>query len=161
MCRLLVWLALLSFTVSCSSSDDVVYIFTGKTWKLTFIANEGSTQQVDYWGNQSWDNSMNLLKQPDNFTITFTGAEMPDESTQGTFKARGAASTPEGKWTVAAGSRNLTMSSSTGTAETDVLAKAFVNALQHTVYYSGDSNNLYIYFKEGQWTRYLALYPVK
>ena len=66
------------FFASCNTEDDVIEIFTGKTWKLTFIATEGSYEQVDFWsGNEAArKKSMEELAKSGTFILNFNGDEI-------------------------------------------------------------------------------------
>lgn len=44
-------LMLLPLFAGCNDTDDVAAIFTGKTWKLSFIARDGETRMYEpFWG---------------------------------------------------------------------------------------------------------------
>ena len=77
----------------CNNEDDVVEIFTGKTWKLSKISAEGTNIQFNHWPNDNangdaFKQSMDLLRGSGNFTITFSGGEI-NGITGGTFNGRG------------------------------------------------------------------------
>jgi hypothetical protein len=138
---------------SCGTTDDVVGIFTGKTWKLTVITAEDSDKQYPFWdggvSGPAFEKSMDLLAKAGNFTITFTGAALEEGITSGAFSGRGVATSFSGKWRVDDASRTLQMGVDppVGT-ESDVFAKAFITGLLNAKRYEGDFNNLYIYYKE-------------
>ena len=46
----LLWMLLCPLLAGCTNDDDVIAIFTGKSWKLTYIAAEGTNKQYDFWG---------------------------------------------------------------------------------------------------------------
>lgn len=153
----LLMLAIIATTFGgCNNEDDVIEIFTGKTWKLTFIAAEGSNQQFNFWGgkldenNPAFTNSMNALAQSGNFTLEFVGTDLAS-TTGGTFNGRGVRSTISGNWTANGASNVLELSNVKVIGnETDALAKAFVTGLQNANRYSGDNQNLYIYYTENK-----------
>ena len=43
-------LLLLPLFSGCNDSDDVAAIFTGKTWKLTYITLKDGNKMIDLWG---------------------------------------------------------------------------------------------------------------
>lgn len=145
----------------CNNEDDVIEIFTGKTWKMTFIAAEGSNKQFDFWGGNETqrENSMNALAQSGNFTLEFVGTDL-STTTGGTFNGRGVRSTVSGSWTANGASHDLVLSNVKATSnETDALAKAFVTGLQNAYRYTGDNQNLYIYYKENGNVKFMAFRP--
>nr|WP_320059480.1 DUF4847 family protein [uncultured Bacteroides sp.] len=150
LCFLILLFPLLS---GCNDTDDIAKIFLGKTWKLTNIM-EGDAPS-DYWnGNQAaGEASLALIRQGDNCTIKFNGT-ITENIIIGTIAGTATSTTFNGKWR--ADGENRTFSSSTNTTtDSDVLGRAFLNGLNNATSYSGDENNLYIYFKEGQRTKYL------
>ena len=78
-------LVLLLFA-GCNMEDDVLEIFSGKTWKLTYISTENSNKQFDFWGSGDSSQSMTALKQTNTFTVSFEGSEI-NATTGGTFNA--------------------------------------------------------------------------
>jgi hypothetical protein len=151
-------LALSSLT-ACSSSDDVVAIFTGKKWKLSFIAAEGSTQRFDFWqgDTEAEKNSMKLLGVANNFTLQFNGADM-GTYIGGGFSAQGVNSKPGGTWNADGKSRTLTMQTTSNGSESDVFAKAFLTGLLNAFRYEGDTNNLFIYYHDGKSVKYMGFF---
>jgi hypothetical protein len=149
-------LALSSLT-ACSSSDDVVAIFTGKKWKLSYIAAEGTTRRYDFWqgDKEAEQNSMKLLGIENNFTLQFNGADM-GSYIGGGFSARGVGSQPEGNWSADGNARTLTMQTTIKGSESDVFAKAFLTGLQNAFRYEGDTRNLFIYYHDGKLVKYMG-----
>ena len=140
-------LVLLLFA-GCNMEDDVLEIFSGKTWKLTYISTENSNKQFDFWGSGDSSQSMEALKQTNTFTITFEGSEI-NAITGGTFNATAITATVNGQWNADGKSQEMTTSNvQVSYAESDPLAIAFVRGLQNAVRYGGDSSNLYIYYKD-------------
>ena len=61
---------------SCNNKDDVMEIFTGKTWKLTRLTTEGSSNRFlsGLWDNEdSYNNSIEKLNSAGNYIINFYG----------------------------------------------------------------------------------------
>lgn len=144
---LLFILFFIPFLSACNSSDDVEKIFTGKTWKLTGIWEEKKPEIADIWTNEAQKNaSLKLLKGENNFIVTFDGSE-DKNIINGNFNGKGASSSFEGKWR-ANGENNEFITSNfrqTG-SESDILAKVYIEGLKNATSYSGDTNNLYLYF---------------
>jgi hypothetical protein len=139
---------------SCGTTDDVVGIFTGKTWKLTAITAEDSNQQYPFWeggvSGPAFEKSMDLLAKAGNFTVIFSGAALEEGITSGTLNAHGAATSLSGKWEVIDADRTLKIMGVTtsGPTESDILARAFITGLLNVKRYEGDFNNLYIHYQE-------------
>lgn len=149
---------------SCNNEDDVLEIFTGKSWKLSKISAEGTNIQFNYWPNDNaagdaYQSSMKLLKSQSNFTLTFTGGQI-GEKISGTFSGKGVQCSFDGQWQADGNNQQLNMSiNSSAGSESDPLAKAFINGLKNVIRYEGDAKNLFIYFKEGQTTKYMGFTP--
>ena len=156
----LLLLLLLPLLGGCSEEDDVQEIFTGKTWKLTYIALEGQHQMFDFWNNDTnaAQRSKQLLEQGATFTIDFNGSETTDY-VGGEFEARAVNRTITGIWAADGASRELRLDNirTTG-SDTDILARAFLIGLENAIRYSGDSQNLYIYYEDGQTTKCMAFH---
>lgn len=154
--------ALLSVLVeSCNREDDVLEIFTGRTWKLSYIAAEGTNVMYDYWGDNStaYKNSMNYLAQDNTFIIDFSGTG-DGNSVSGSFSGTVVTATITGQWQADAQGRTITTSSvRQSSQETDVLARAFITGLTNAIRYEGDTNNLFIYFEDGQTVKRLGFVP--
>lgn len=146
----------------CNNEDDVIKIFTGKTWKLSFIATEGSIKQFDFWnGNESaYNNSMQALKNENNFILNFDGSNLSG-ITGGGFNGRGIITSINGSWRANGETNELSIAIEGSPTENDVLGQAFITGLKNAFHYRGDENNLYIYYKEGQTTKFLAFSPYK
>lgn len=155
---LLFILFFLPFLSACNSTDDVGRIFTGKTWKLTGIWEEKKPDEVNLWSDETQRNtSMKLLKGENNFIVNFDGAEDKNLIT-GNFNGRGAGSTFEGKWRANGESNEFSTSNFRQTgSESDILAKVYIEGLKSATRYSGDENNLYLYFIYENKTIRLAL----
>lgn len=157
---LVLLLTLLPLVSSCNDEDDVESIFTSKTWKMTFIAVEGQTKQFDFWNgdDKARLSSMEKLGKEGNFTLTFEG-KADSEVISGTFTGQGINSSVSGSWNANGETNALTISVSKSPTESDVLGKAFLNGLKNAQRYEGDVNNLYIYYKDGQTTKFMAFRP--
>lgn len=146
---LLFILLFLPFLSACNSTDDVGRIFTGKTWKLTRICEENTYDMVNLWSDNAQKTaSMGLLNKENNFVITFDGTEDKSLIT-GTFNGRGANKSYNNSTWRANGESNeykTTKFESQGSKETDILAKVYIEGIESATRYSGDENNLYLYF---------------
>lgn len=148
---------------ACNQSDDVVDIFTGKTYKLTnFFHSNGKQSLEDYLVGMNATQREECLKRwanKDNYTIKFTGAEIEGDVI-GEYGGRAGNSTISGKWRANGDNNSFSTSNQAdpGSNE-DVLGRAFVNALKNAYKYEGDTaGNLTIYFKENNTDKYLLLY---
>lgn len=162
---LLMFALLLPVLSGCDQEDNVIGIFTDKVWKLTYIAAEGNEDKMyNFWGdnNTAYQNSMNALKEDANYIITFEGGDVNGTIT-GTFSAHTASATITGRWTADGGSRKFTTSDIrvNGSERDAYLGKAFTYGLRNAEKYSGDNNNLFIYYKEGQRTFIIFLHPLR
>lgn len=158
-------LALLCLLTACNNTDDVQKIFTGKTWKLSVIKYAGSDKECkDYWVdgqgkfNQSaFEISNKWLMEAGNFTLTFTGATIDDEiSGKASVKAI-AVNINDASWRANAKSNEFAIGIK-NTADKDVLATAFLKGLAKATSYSGNEHNLYLYFTEGQQSKYMVFH---
>ncbi|MCD8184260.1 MAG: DUF4847 domain-containing protein [Bacteroides sp.] len=165
---LLLAIAILPFLGGCNDEDDVIKIFTGKTWKLSYIGLEGSYQQYNFWGekgmspnNPAYTNSMDLLKQANNFTITFNGSTLVNNTPGGTFEGKIVDPAGfDGTWKADGKNHTLSLNpDGVWPGESDVLAKAFREGLMNAFQYGGDSRNLFIYYKDGQTTKFMGFTP--
>ena len=156
----LLWMLLCPLLAGCTNDDDMIAIFTGKSWKLTYIAAEGTNKQYDFWGGNetAFQNSMDALKNTANFVIGFEGNDL-NGIAGGTFSGRGILYTFDGTWSADGESNALSLSLKDASTERDVLASAFMQGLRNAYRYSGDSQNLYIYYKEGQTVKFMAFRP--
>lgn len=134
---------------ACSDDDDLKEIFTGKKWKMSYIFNENNYKvPADLWEGDSSrrDASLTSRDTEGNYTIVFTGAEISG-SFHGAVSGRTVNSQFTGQWDANPRTHELNISelSWTGT-ETDIMAKSFKQGLENAFKFSGDSNNLYIYY---------------
>lgn len=147
--KLLALLATILLLAGCNKEDDVLEIFTGKTWKLTYISTENSHEQYDFWSNsQESEQSFSALKQPGNFTVTFEGTNL-NQTIGGTFNAKAINANIDGQWNANGESHEMhTSNTKVSYSEKDKLAQAFVTGLQNATRYDGDNNNLFIYYED-------------
>ena len=168
---LFILLCILPMLCGCNESDDVVRIFTGKTWKLTDVLDGGTypiignsydaSSNPGYWSsNEAKEASIKLLEAENNFTITFTGV-LTNKTISGGISGRAASTSFTGSWSADAENNYFTAKPSS-TSDNDALGRAFLNGLNNATSYKGDENNLYIYFEEeeeeGQRTRCLLFH---
>lgn len=137
---------------SCNNDDDVLDIFVGrnKTWKLTFISRANQNTWYDFWGSneQARESSLKAMENDQYFILNFEGGAGGVE-TGGGLSGRAIKAQLNGTWNVREG-RKLTITLQGSPNETDPLAKAFVNGLKGITRYEGDTDNLFLYYKEGQ-----------
>ncbi|NDV84566.1 DUF4847 family protein [Bacteroides sp. 51] len=161
----LLLLLLLPALSACDQTDDVLDIFTGKTWKLTNIyTSKGKVCIDDYFTGVSPEvkkESMRLWAMKDNFTISFTGAEV-DDGVTGEYAGRGAHTTISGKWNANGSNNAFSTNQGDPAGNEDLLGQVFIRAIKTAYKYEGDTaGNLTIYFKEGSTDKYLLLYSPK
>ena len=88
---MLLMFSLLPLLSGCDNEDDVIGIFTGKTWKLSRLTNKGSNAQFypNLWNNNEEEMKKSLDKlynQKSTFTLNFEGTEL--EETDGHHRQR-------------------------------------------------------------------------
>jgi len=153
--------ALLSLS-SCNNEDDVIGIFTGKTWKLTYISEDGVHDWWDFWGgdNKAKGEFIQLLQKSEKYcTLTFNGADV-NGVTGGSFGGQSISATISGQWSADGKSNKLTIDSNTSGTENNAVGKAFLTGIRNAKRYGGDNSNLYIYYEEGQRTFVLSFVPL-
>lgn len=156
--QLTTWLlciALLPLVGSCNDEDDIVEIFTGKTWKMSRLTdNEKNAPQFykGIWNSESERlKSMEYLHREGNFTMTFEGSEINGEIDGTQVVIRGIQSTMTGTWNANGKDNTLKLHlKKTEGSETDPLAKAFMTAIKNVYKYEGDVNQLTLYYKHDQ-----------
>lgn len=144
---LLLLFVLLPALSGCNDTDDVQRIFTGKTWKLTYITKKNDHKPYDFWEGDAaaMKKSMELLKGENNFLINFTGITT-DDVIQGPVSGVVTAKF-EGTWSANAKTQAF-HASVKGGSEKDILAKKFLELLNKAQSYDGDENNLYLYYED-------------
>ena len=141
-------LLLLPMFSGCNDTDDVAGIFTGKTWKLTYITVKDSHQMFNFWGNdnKAREQSMKLLDETGRYVITFNGMEESNIIT-GTLSGTVITSTFTGSWSANGKDNQFNASIQGGNESSDILAKNFIEGLNNATSYGGDERNLYLYYK--------------
>ena len=158
----LLLVALLTPVLSaCEQEDDVVDIFTGKTWYMTYIAVEGQNKMYDFWQGNEDARIQSFKPIPgDNYTLTFDGADLGNSIGGGTFSGRATSASISGKWNANGENRELQLTIDKAGTDTDkYLGKAFIDGLKSAFKYGGDNKNLYIYYKEGQTVKFISFAP--
>lgn len=157
-------LLLLPMFSGCNDTDDVAGIFTGKTWKLTYITVKDSHQMFNFWGNdnKAREQSMKLLDETGRYVITFNGMEESNIIT-GTLSGTVITSTFTGSWSANGKDNQFNASIQGGNESSDILAKNFIEGLNNATSYGGDERNLYLYYKPSgsQQTLSLVFHVVK
>ena len=156
--------ALSSFSIllsGCNTKDDVIEIFTRKTWKLSRLTDKDSSAQF-YPGLWNYDNeamirSLNCLYNQENtFTLNFEGSELDGKLMGTTITGQGINTTINGTWDANGKSGSLSIRVKTTGSENDALVRAFVNGLQNVYKYEGDANSLTLFYKDGNITRVMG-----
>lgn len=156
---LLLLFSLLPILSGCNNEDDVIEIFTGKTWKLSRLTNKDSSAQFypGLWQDEkAAENSKEALKAGDNFTLIFEGSKLNGELMGARISGQGIRSGFDGSWSADGKSQSLTLNPEIKGSESDALAKAFINGLKAVYKYEGDANSLTLYFKDGNVTRVMG-----
>lgn len=131
------------FLSGCNDTDDVQKIFTGKTWKMTYI-----TKKNEHNGTKA-------------FKIAFTGST-EDNIIRGEFSGSGSV-TFTGTWQADGKSNEFRITGiknqpSYGDSK-DTLAKHIVEGLENATSYEVDERNLYLYFEYEKETLCIAFTP--
>lgn len=135
-------LLLLPLFSGCNDSDDLQGIFTGKTWKLTYI----NLKDKGGWMNGFSEKSIKILSEnQESYTITFTGTEEDNRISNGAVKGKIITADLTGTWS-ANGKNNEFHASITNVNENDDLAKEFIKGLNNASSYIGDDNGLFLYY---------------
>ena len=135
-------LLLLPLFSGCNDSADLQGIFTGKTWKLTYI----NLEDKGGWMNGFSEKSIKILNEnQESYTITFTGTEEDNRISNGAVKGRIITADLTGTWS-ANGKNNEFHASVTNVNENDDLAKEFIKGLNNASSYIGDDNGLFLYY---------------
>jgi hypothetical protein len=122
-------LLLLPLFSGCNDSDDLQGIFTGKTWKLTYI----NLKDKGGWMNGFSEKSIKILNEnQESYTITFTGTEEDNRISNGAVKGRIITADLTGTWSA--------------NGKNNDLAKEFIKGLNNASSYIGDDNGLFLYY---------------
>lgn len=89
-------LLLLPMFSGCNDTDDVAGIFTGKTWKLTYITKANGHGWYNFPDIADESNVMEYINGKKTFMLVFSGS-VEDDIIQGTFTGSGAINT-NGTW---------------------------------------------------------------
>jgi hypothetical protein len=141
---ILMLLMALPMLTACNDTDDVNSIFTGRSWKLTYI-----TQKNKHAWYKFTDVTDEMYKQYDpvsgskSFVISFNGTST-DGVITGDVSGTGMP-TLSGTWS-ANGKTNKFSTNITKSSASDALAKKIVEGVKNATSYSGDNSNLYLYF---------------
>ncbi len=154
-------LLLLPFLLSsCNNSDDVLSIFTGRVWRMTYITKRNEHGWYKFPGvDDSIYKSYEPMNGTRSFVIDFTGSE-DDNVVNGDFVGSNSVKIT-GTWT-ANGVSNFFSSSirnSSVTDSKDTLGKYIIDGIKNASSYSGDENNLYLYFEYGSEMLCIAFAP--
>ena len=136
---------------SCNNTDDVQSIFTGRTWRLSYIAQKGKNGMLDPYRfsdvTQTNYNAWDASTGDRSFRIDFDGTTT-DNVIAGTFDGFGSV-TMTGTFQ-ADGKNNEFLSRVTKSSQSvssDNYAKKIIEGMKNANSYTGDNNNLYIYFE--------------
>ena len=161
-CCMMLTLLTLTALNGCSKEDDVKIIFTGKTWKMSYIFREGNPKAyVNFWGEdrEAEAKSIATQKLDGNYELEFSGTEI-DGAFNGSLSGKGVSASFKGTWRADGETRVMSTYDMKWTGiESDVLAKQFQKAVNTAYKYSGDSNALYIHYKDEEVPYVMALLP--
>ena len=120
------------FLSGCNDTDDVQKIFTGKTWKMTYITKKNEHSWYKFTDvSEAIYKSYDPINGTKAFKIAFTGST-EDNIIRGEFS---------------------------GSGSKDTLAKHIVEGLENATSYEGDERNLYLYFEYEKETLCIAFTP--
>lgn len=97
-------LLLLPMFSGCNDTDDVAGIFTGKTWKLTYITKANGHGWYNFPDITDESNVMEYVNGKKTFMLVFSGT-VEDDIIQGTFTGSGAINA-NGTWSANGKTRN-------------------------------------------------------
>ena len=154
-------LSLLPLFGGCETEDELVPMLVGKTWKMSRLTTKGSDKQfcLEWDTDEDYEISMAYFAVSSYYTLSFDGAIIDDELVGNEVAVRGVDCSATGTWygdgETKAMSFDLTLSGS----ESDPLAALFIEGLQNVYSYSGDTNNLNLYFKDESHTYVIGFTP--
>ena len=139
---------LLPLFAGCNDTDDVAAIFTGKTWKLSFIARDGETRMYEpFWGI-SKEETIKKLSQANTYTIKFEGI-VEGDVIEGKINGTTVTSNLSGTWSANAKNNGFNATIK-GQSDNDKLAENFLEGINAAASYQGDENNLYLIYKNSK-----------
>lgn len=144
---LLLLFLMLPFISACERSDDVMGIFTGKTWKLTYITRSGSNKPAlyDFWDNaKTYETALKEMNKEGAYTLIFSGEET-DDAAKGTFAGKLYTLDYKGNWSADGKSNEFHASNVTGGTKA-LLDSYFIEGIKNATRYSGNYDNLYLYY---------------
>lgn len=144
---LLLLFLMLPFISACERSDDVMGIFTGKTWKLTYITRSGSNKPAlyDFWDNaKTYETALKEMNKEGAYTLIFSGEET-DDAAKGTFTGKLHTLDYKGNWSADGKSNEFHTSNVTGGTKA-LLDSYFIEGIENATRYSGNYDNLYLYY---------------
>lgn len=153
-------LLLIPVLSGCNNADDVQKIFTGKTWKMTYITRGKGESWYKFPGvDETVYKSYDPATGSRSFRLTFTGSTSED-MINGDFIGNGSVSI-KGTWSANGESNQFAtiIKSSSVTDSKDTLGKFIIEGLKKANSYEGDENNLYLYFEYENETLWLAFKP--
>lgn len=141
-------LLLLPMFSGCNDTDDVAGIFTGKTWKLTYITKANGHGRYNFPDIADESNVMEYINGKKTFMLVFSGS-VEDDIIQGTFTGSGAINT-NGTWSANGKNQEFGMKVEKGTPidSKDRIAEKILEGMRKANSYKGsDSRNLYLYYQ--------------
>ena len=141
-------LLLLPMFSGCNDTDDVAGIFTGKTWKLTYITKANGHGWYNFPDIADESNVMEYINGKKTFMLVFSGS-VEDDIIQGTFTGSGAINT-NGTWSANCKNQEFGMKVEKGTPidSKDRIAEKILEGMRKANSYKGsDSRNLYLYYQ--------------
>lgn len=144
---LLLLFLMLPFISACDRSDDVMGIFTGKTWKLTYITRSGTNKPAlyDFWDNATtYEKALKEMNKDGAYTLVFQGEET-DDLARGTFSGKLYTLDYKGNWSADGKSNEFHTSNVTGGAKA-LLDSYFMEGISNATRYGGNYDNLYLYY---------------
>lgn len=144
----IVFLLLPLLLCSCNDTDNVNKIFTGRTWKLTYIAQKGGSGPLKPYSFSDVTDA-NYKKYENGtlyFKIDFEGTQTND-IIAGTLTTSGSV-TSNGTWQANGRSNefNASVNNINYADDKDNFARKIIYGLKEADYYIGDERNLYLYF---------------
>lgn len=147
---------------SCNDSDDVQKIFTGKTWRMTYIVKKNEYSWYKFPGvDEKILDSYNPLTGTRYFKVEFTGSTEND-IISGDFVGSGAV-VMNGTWQANGVDNTFStrVKSSSVKDSKDTLGKFIIEAMTKATLYTGDEHNLYLYFEYNAETLCIVFTPDK